>query len=121
MRRGRKTPVSSMFAAHETAKINVRRVVHAYLSENLVGAENFTEVGHHRLAAALIALRRFEEALTNPFKLEEAEGAEADDMRMKLLFDLAYSAALETLPSFLRVELGVIIKTPLVMVLGLGR
>ena len=35
----------------------------------------------------------FEATLTNPFGLEEAEGAEADDMRMKLLFDLAYSAA----------------------------
>ncbi len=63
----------------------------------------------------------FEGTLTNPFGLEEAEGAEADDMRMKLLFDLAYSAALESLSTYLRTELSVIIKTPLVMVLGLGR
>ncbi len=63
----------------------------------------------------------FESTLTNPFELEEAEGAEADDMRMKLLFDLAYSAALEDLGSYLATELKVIVKTPLVMVLGLGR
>ena len=63
----------------------------------------------------------FEATLTNPFGLEEAEGAEADDMRMKLLFDLAYSAALESLSTYLRTELSVIVKTPLVMVLGLGR
>lgn len=63
----------------------------------------------------------FEATLTNPFELEEAEGAEADDMRMKLLFDLAYAASLEDLVSFLRTEFKVIFKTPLVMVLGLGR
>jgi lipopolysaccharide/colanic/teichoic acid biosynthesis glycosyltransferase len=63
----------------------------------------------------------FEATLTNPFGFEEAEGAEADDMRMKLLFDLAYSAALESLSTYLRTELSVIFKTPLVMVLGLGR
>src|SRR4051794_26211052 len=67
------------------------------------------------------AIAAFEETLTNPFKLDEAEGAEADDMRMKLLFDLAYSAALENLPAFLRTELGVIAKTPFVMLFGLGR
>jgi lipopolysaccharide/colanic/teichoic acid biosynthesis glycosyltransferase len=63
----------------------------------------------------------FEATLTNPFELEEAEGAEADDMRMKLLFDLAYAASLEDLPSFLWTELKVIVRTPLVMFLGLGR
>jgi lipopolysaccharide/colanic/teichoic acid biosynthesis glycosyltransferase len=63
----------------------------------------------------------FTDTLTNPFKLDEAEGAEADDMRMKLLFDLAYAASLESLPSYLLTELGVIVRTPLVMVLGLGR
>jgi lipopolysaccharide/colanic/teichoic acid biosynthesis glycosyltransferase len=63
----------------------------------------------------------FEATLTNPFELEETEGAEADDMRMKLLFDLAYAASLESLSTFLRTELRVIFKTPLVMVLGLGR
>ena len=63
----------------------------------------------------------FEATLTNPFGFEEAEGAEADDMRMKLLFDLAYAASLESFWSYLRTELSVIVKTPLVMVLGMGR
>lgn len=63
----------------------------------------------------------FEAAIVNPFKLEEAEGAEADGMRMKLLFDLAYAAALESFPAFLRMELSVIVRTPLVMIMGLGR
>ncbi len=63
----------------------------------------------------------FEDKLTNPFGFEEAEGAEADDMRMKLLFDLAYSASLESLSTYLYTELTVIGRTPMVMVLGLGR
>ena len=67
------------------------------------------------------AAAAFEETLTNPFKFDEAEGAEADDIRMKMLFDLAYAASLESLSSFLRMEFGVIFKTPLVMVRGLGR
>jgi lipopolysaccharide/colanic/teichoic acid biosynthesis glycosyltransferase len=50
---------------------------------------------------------------------ESAEGAIADDMRVKLLFDLAYSLALESFSTFLRTELEVIIKTPLVMLGGL--
>lgn len=62
-----------------------------------------------------------EATLTNPFQLEEAEGAEADDMRMKLLFDLAYAAALENLLTFAQTELSVIVRTPMVMFLGLGR
>ncbi|HVY47132.1 MAG TPA: sugar transferase [Minicystis sp.] len=67
------------------------------------------------------AIAKFEDDLLNPFKLEGAEGAEADDMRMKLLFDLAYSAALESLGAYLATELKIIVKTPLVMALGLGR
>ncbi|HEY7954635.1 MAG TPA: sugar transferase [Polyangia bacterium] len=63
----------------------------------------------------------FKEALTNPFKVDGADGAEADDMRLKMLYDLAYSAALERLPTFLRTELTVIARTPLVMLRGLGR
>src|SRR5207244_4789348 len=34
-------------------------------------------------------IAQFKEQLTNPFKLEGADDAEADDMRMKMLFDLA--------------------------------
>ena len=61
------------------------------------------------------------ESLLNPFKLAETDGSEADDMRIKLLFDLAYGASLERFSSFLRTELGIIAKTPLVMLLALGR
>lgn len=67
------------------------------------------------------AVAAFEAHLVNPFELDEAEGAEADDMRMKLLFDMAYAAALESLGAYLRAELAVILKTPLVMALGRGR
>jgi lipopolysaccharide/colanic/teichoic acid biosynthesis glycosyltransferase len=63
----------------------------------------------------------FKETLTNPFKLKGADGAEADDMRMKMLFDLAYSAGLERFSSFLVTELRIIVNTPLVMLKGLGR
>ena len=78
-------------------------------------------LGYEGRAMKESEIAAFEAAIVNPFKLEEAEGAEADGMRMKLLFDLAYAAALESFPAFLRMELGIIVKTPLVMVMGLGR
>ncbi len=78
-------------------------------------------LGYTGRAMAESEIAAFEAAIVNPFKLEEAEGAEADGMRMKLLFDLAYAAALESFPAFLRMELSVILRTPLVMVMGLGR
>jgi len=53
--------------------------------------------------------------LQNPWQLEETKGSLADDMRIKLLFDLAYTASLERFDTFLRTELGIIFKTPLVM------
>mgnify|MGYP006325586057 CR=1 FL=1 len=53
--------------------------------------------------------------LQNPFQLEETKGSLADDMRIKLLYDLAYTASLERFDTFLRTELGIIFKTPLVM------
>lgn len=59
--------------------------------------------------------------LTNPFELPEAEGALADDMRLKLLFDLAYAAALEGFWSYLRMEATIVARTPWVMVTGRGR
>jgi lipopolysaccharide/colanic/teichoic acid biosynthesis glycosyltransferase len=63
---------------------------------------------------------KFESELTNPFKIEGAEDALADGMRVKLLYDLAYSAHTENLGDFLRVELGILLKTPLVMLRALG-
>jgi lipopolysaccharide/colanic/teichoic acid biosynthesis glycosyltransferase len=60
-------------------------------------------------------------ALLNPFHLPEAEGADADDARTKLLFDAAYVAALEHFWTYLYVELLIIVRTPWVMLRGLGR
>jgi lipopolysaccharide/colanic/teichoic acid biosynthesis glycosyltransferase len=59
-------------------------------------------------------------SLANPFGVDEAEGAVADDMRNKLMFDLAYAAALEDFWSYLRMELDILVKTPLIMVLSRG-
>jgi lipopolysaccharide/colanic/teichoic acid biosynthesis glycosyltransferase len=78
-------------------------------------------LGYTGKASQESEIARFLDALTNPFKLEEAEGALADDMRMKLLFDLAYAASMEDLIAFLRMEAMVIVYTPLVMILGRGR
>jgi lipopolysaccharide/colanic/teichoic acid biosynthesis glycosyltransferase len=65
-------------------------------------------------------LAAFEADLTNPFKMEGAEDALADHMRMKLLYDLAYSAATEDLKHFLPLELSILIRTPLVMLRAIG-
>lgn len=59
--------------------------------------------------------------LTNPYAFEEARGALADDMRTKLLFDLAYVASLEHFSTFIVTELSIIFRTPSVMLRGLGR
>ena len=61
------------------------------------------------------------ESLTNPYKVDDADGALADDMRMKLLYDLAYCASMEDLSNFLKMELKIIAQTPLVMLRGRGR
>ena len=53
--------------------------------------------------------------LQNPYGLDEAKGALADDMRIKLLYDLAYTASMEDLKTFLQTELSIIARTPLVM------
>jgi lipopolysaccharide/colanic/teichoic acid biosynthesis glycosyltransferase len=60
-------------------------------------------------------------SLTNPFKIDGAEGALADDLRMKLLYDLAYCAATEELATFLRAEVGILLRTPLTMLRAIGR
>ena len=62
----------------------------------------------------------FQGDLTNPFKVDGAEDALADDMRMKMLYDLAYSAATEHLRTFVLMELEILVKTPLVMLRALG-
>jgi lipopolysaccharide/colanic/teichoic acid biosynthesis glycosyltransferase len=60
-------------------------------------------------------LLSFEKDLTNPFKIDGAEDALADHMRMKMLYDLAYTAAMEDLRTFVPMELSILIRTPLVM------
>jgi lipopolysaccharide/colanic/teichoic acid biosynthesis glycosyltransferase len=60
-------------------------------------------------------LLSFEKDLTNPFKIDGAEDALADHMRMKMLYDLAYTAAMEDLRSFVSMELSILLRTPLVM------
>jgi hypothetical protein len=62
----------------------------------------------------------FERDLTNPFKVDGAEDALADHMRMKLLYDLAYTAAMEDLRSFLQLEASILLRTPLVMLRASG-
>jgi lipopolysaccharide/colanic/teichoic acid biosynthesis glycosyltransferase len=67
------------------------------------------------------AVAQMDDSLVNPFKLANADGSEADDMRTKLLFDLAYVASLEHFWPFIATELMIILKTPWIMVRGLGR
>jgi len=62
----------------------------------------------------------FEQDLTNPFKVDGAEDALADHMRMKLLYDLAYTAAMEDLRTFVQLEASILLRTPLVMLRGGG-
>lgn len=60
--------------------------------------------------------------LTDPCRLDEiAAGAEADDMRIKLLYDLPYVAALEKFSSYISLEFYCIAQTPLVMLRGLSK
>ena len=60
-------------------------------------------------------ISKLAQTLQNPWDLDETKGSLADDMRIKLLYDLAYTASMERLDTFLRTELGIIFKTPLVM------
>jgi len=62
-----------------------------------------------------------ESSLTNPYGFEAARGALADDMRTKLLFDLAYVAGLAHFSTFIVTELRIILLTPFIMLRGLGR
>lgn len=68
-----------------------------------------------------LPISKHRDALLNPFKLEGAEDSIADDMRTKLLFDMAYAASLENFASFLWTDLGILLKTPLVMLSARGR
>ncbi len=74
--------------------------------------------GHAPVGSRIAAL---EGSLTNPFQMDGTEGSIVDDMRLKLLFDLAYVVALNQFWTFLAIELLIILKTPWVMLRGLGR
>jgi hypothetical protein len=52
--------------------------------------------------------------------VDGAEDALADHMRVKLLYDLAYVAALENLGTFVPLELSILAQTPLVMLRARG-
>jgi lipopolysaccharide/colanic/teichoic acid biosynthesis glycosyltransferase len=78
-------------------------------------------LGYTGRAPAGSPVSEMDDCLVNPFKMLSAEGSEADDMRTKLLFDLAYTASLEHFSTFLFMELMIIFKTPWVMIRGLGR
>lgn len=67
------------------------------------------------------AVAELKATLTNPFGLDEAAGALADDMRIKLMFDLAYGASLENVWSYLAMEATILARTPLTMLLARGR
>jgi lipopolysaccharide/colanic/teichoic acid biosynthesis glycosyltransferase len=81
------------------------------------GITGFAQVslGYTGSIPAGSAIGQLAGTLQNPFGLEAARGSLADDMRIKLLYDLAYTASCERLGTFLRTELGIIAKTPLVM------
>jgi lipopolysaccharide/colanic/teichoic acid biosynthesis glycosyltransferase len=87
------------------------------------GITGFAQVslGYTGRAIPGTPIAEHQRALTNPFQLDQTEGAPADDMRMKLLYDLAYATALEKFWTFLRLELLIIFKTPWVMLRGIGR
>jgi len=63
----------------------------------------------------------FKTTLTNPFKVEGAEGSMADDMRIKAMFDFAYGAAVESFFSYLRTEISILLRTPLAVFRRTGR
>jgi lipopolysaccharide/colanic/teichoic acid biosynthesis glycosyltransferase len=60
-------------------------------------------------------IAKLADTLQNPYGLEETRGNLADDMRIKLLYDLAYTTSLEKLSAYLATELKIIVQTPLVM------
>ncbi len=66
-------------------------------------------------------LGKLKATLLNPFDLAETEDSTADDMRTKMLFDFVYSAYMESFWQFLRTDAGVVLKTPLIMVLARGQ
>jgi lipopolysaccharide/colanic/teichoic acid biosynthesis glycosyltransferase len=67
------------------------------------------------------AIEALQDELLNPFEIAEADGAEADGMRLKLLYDLAYTATLDDLRTYLRTEAEIILRTPVTMLRRSGQ
>jgi lipopolysaccharide/colanic/teichoic acid biosynthesis glycosyltransferase len=78
---------------------------------------NLTYSGKAPAGSAIAAMQ---DQIVNPFQLEQAADALADGMRLKLLYDLAYSASLDDFGAYLRTESEIIIRTPLTMLRALG-
>lgn len=78
-------------------------------------------LGYNGSAPPGSTIEKLQDAIVNPFKMDEAGGAEADDMRLKLLYDLAYSATLDDLGTYLMTETEIILRTPVTMLRGTGR
>lgn len=67
------------------------------------------------------AIEQLVDTLTNPFRVEGAEGALSDDLRIKALYDFAYLAALEDFYSYVRMEAWILLQTPLAVLKRTGR
>jgi lipopolysaccharide/colanic/teichoic acid biosynthesis glycosyltransferase len=65
-------------------------------------------------------ISRLQSTIVNPFQIDLADGALADGMRLKLLYDLAYSVALDDLGTYVRMEAEIIVGTPLTMLRAKG-
>ena len=65
-------------------------------------------------------ISRMESEIVNPFQLDEAADSLADGMRLKLLYDLAYSATLNDLGTYARTEIAIIVGTPMTMLRARG-
>jgi lipopolysaccharide/colanic/teichoic acid biosynthesis glycosyltransferase len=66
------------------------------------------------------AIAARQDEMVNPYRIDEAVGATADAMRIKLLYDLAYGATLDDFWAWARTEAEVLVKTPTTMLLGKG-
>jgi lipopolysaccharide/colanic/teichoic acid biosynthesis glycosyltransferase len=66
------------------------------------------------------AIAEAQRPLVNPYGLDEAAGSLADGMRVKLLYDLAYSAMLDDFPAWLQTEAEILARTPITMLTGKG-
>ena len=53
--------------------------------------------------------------------MEGTEDTIADHMRIKLLYDLAYTTSLEKWSAFFAMEMRIIARTPIVMLRGVGQ